>query len=519
MTGSIAEAEHLQEANAAPVARCEPPRGRAIALTVLVCALVVFTVMALAVSSAKPPWTDEAWISVPSWNLAFHGKTGNPVMEPKGFWIGEDLPGIREIDYLNMPLYMLIQGPWFRLFGFTVFTMRAMSIFWGAAALIAWFCIVESFAGWSSAAVAAVLMACDFTYLSSAADGRMDMTCMALWAIGIAFYMRLRTRSLGSALVVANVFVAASMFTHPNGIIGFLVLAAVVAVRDRRRLAWSHLLRCWPYAAGALGWLGYIAIRPEWFLGQFGVNSGRQSGKLSLTPWDSFYGEIVLRNLAYFAGDTPWGKPTPAAGLLVVLLYWLVWVILVRAAIKTGDRSARYAAGLTAIVFSALTFLVGFKPPYYLIHIIPLYVAGVAVYLVQLTRRRAWAKIFAALIASVLLSAQAQTIRVRLENPEISDYRATVDFVRRHVPREARLVGSTAFYMDLTDYQLSDDLKLGYRTHIAPDFVIVDRWYKTFWDNAFMPAQPGAWLHIQNLIGHHAEVIFRQGQYTIYRIP
>ena len=487
-------------------------RRRVVMALVLIIAL--YASLAFAMSAAKAPWMDEGWISIPAWNLAFHGKTGNPVMEPTGFWLGNNLPGIHEIDYLNMPLYTPVQAVWFRIFGFSVLSMHSLSILFGGIALLAWFAIVESFAGVYTALLAAGLMAIDVTYLSNATDGRMDMMCMCCWAIGIALYLQLRQKSLKRALLWANVFVAASAFTHPNGAVGFILLVSLVAVLDRRHLRWSYLLQCWPYVAGLAGWLAYISLRPAYFLAQFGANSGGDSGRLNLIPWEAIWSEVIIRYLSYFSGNATWGRPVPPQALFIIFCYWAAFLAVAITAVRHRHSVARYAAGIAGVLAAALTFLVGFKPPYYLIHVIPAYAACMAVWATGLSRRRGFAVIF----MGVLIIFQAFAIRVHLRSGNASDYKATVDFIKGHVDPKARLLAGSYFFLDLRDYNISDDLKLGYWTHRDPDYIVLDRGYKSIWEGPFI-GHPGIWLHIQRLMtSTKVHRMFAKGEYVVYSV-
>ena len=147
-----------------------------IRLILLIGAAIFYGVATYKISISKEPFIDEGWLSSPAYNLAFHGFMGTSVLEPTGSWLNGDLKGIRQYTYWVMPLHLLAQAGWYRIFGFGLTQMRLMSAVWGAIALVAWYFIVERITRNSLAGSLTVfLLSLDFTFLWSASDGRMDM--------------------------------------------------------------------------------------------------------------------------------------------------------------------------------------------------------------------------------------------------------------------------------------------------------------------------------------------------------
>ncbi len=98
------------------------------------------------------------------------------------------------------------------------------------------------------------------------------MMCTALGAASIASYLAFRKDHVYRGIVVANCCAAASVFTHPNGVI-WVAFLAVLALQDRRKFRLRDVTALLPYAVFAAGWGLYIAQRPGLFAAQFTANS------------------------------------------------------------------------------------------------------------------------------------------------------------------------------------------------------------------------------------------------------
>src|ERR1035438_9218425 len=124
----------------------------------------VFLAAAIAVALRRAPWCDEAWFACAGFNLAAHGKLIPPVIAP-----APDDPktlGLGLHTYWVMPLHLLFQAGWYKLFGFSLFALRSVSILWGLVALWSWFWIMRALTGETPIAVLTVaLLGTDFVFI------------------------------------------------------------------------------------------------------------------------------------------------------------------------------------------------------------------------------------------------------------------------------------------------------------------------------------------------------------------
>ena len=244
---------------------------------------ITIVYLSLAVMSALTmrPWCDEGWFSNPAENLLTTGSMPTSVLDPTASWRGINLQGIDRHTYWVMPLYILAQAGWYRIIGFSLLSMRLLSVLWGLVALVCWYIILKRLSGRTAVALLAVaLLGTDFQFLLTAGNGRMDMMTAALGSAALAAYLTIRERNLGRAILISQILAAAGLFTHPLGILGVAGLAFVSLYCDWKRLRPGHfMLAGIPYVAGAAGWGLYILQSPADFLPQFASNA---SGRLEL---------------------------------------------------------------------------------------------------------------------------------------------------------------------------------------------------------------------------------------------
>src|SRR6058998_2972490 len=107
----------------------------------------------------RTPWQDEAWFGSPAYNLAYKGFLGTTILDPaSSTWKSVALTGIDRHTYWVMPLSLLLNAADFRLFGFGSIQMRAPSLLWGLAFLLAWRVILHRLDVPQEVALAALLL-------------------------------------------------------------------------------------------------------------------------------------------------------------------------------------------------------------------------------------------------------------------------------------------------------------------------------------------------------------------------
>ncbi|HYG08723.1 MAG TPA: glycosyltransferase family 39 protein [Pyrinomonadaceae bacterium] len=488
----------------------------------LLLCIVAGACLALAAGSAltKSPWSDEAWFAQAGLNLATRGEMTTPVLETTG----TNFKGLERRTYWVMPLHLVTQAGWYKIFGFSLFSMRMLSAVFGVLALFAWYVVVRSLTGNERVALLTfVLLAFDYIFVMAASFGRGDMMSMSLGAAGLAAYLYLRERNFARAVLASQTLVAACGLTHPNGGVAFFAgLLFLTFYFDRARLGWRHLgLAAIPYAVGAIGWGAYILQAPSDFVAQFTANAstgGRMSGLTS--PLSAIKNEITLRYLTAFG----LGAHSPGTSGPVWIKSFVLLAYVVSLAGCLSFRSLREHRGyralliLTGIFFLVLTFFDGQKLSFYLVHIVPLYTALVAAFIYRCYATRFVPAWMLALPVCGLLAIQAGGILYRMKLDAYGrSYMAAVNFLKANSTTNTKVMGSAVLGFEFGYDRVIDDVRFGFNTGKRPDYLVVNDVYEETIRH-YRAGGEGEELarHMNNLLTQEYELVYDENFYQIY---
>lgn len=480
---------------------------------------ITIVYLSLAVMSALTmrPWCDEGWFSNPAENLLTTGSMPTSVLDPTASWRGINLQGIDRHTYWVMPLYILAQAGWYRIIGFSLLSMRLLSVLWGLVALVCWYIILKRLSGRTAVALLAVaLLGTDFQFLLTAGNGRMDMMTAALGSAALAAYLTIRERNLGRAILISQILAAAGLFTHPLGILGVAGLAFVSLYCDWKRLRPGHfMLAGIPYVAGAAGWGLYILQSPADFLPQFASNA---SGRLELfqAPVTVLRRELEQRYLS------PYGLAAgmPPAGRLkgIVLAIYSVGVLG-----ALTQKSIRRHVGLRVLLILmacnliGLTIMDSFGIGWYLIYLLPLAIALVAALANSWWTSGRAPRVAIALALGLLISIQLTVSISRIAKNNRSDFLAAADFLRDRLSGYRLVMASAEFGIPLQfDRRLIDDFRLGYRSGKRPDLIVMDTPRYCLWTGLLRDQDTGNYRYIQNLLSSY-RLVYDHGAYRMYQ--
>lgn len=478
--------------------------------------------LALVAGSAltKSPWSDEAWFAQAGYNLATRGEMTTPVLETTG----TNFKGMDRHTYWVMPLHLVTQAGWYKIFGFSLFKMRALSAVFSVLALFAWYVVVGKLSGNKAVALLTfVLLAFDYIFVMAGSFGRGDMMSMSLGAAGLAAYLSLRERNLTRAVVAGQTLIAACGLTHPNGGVPFFLgLLFLTLYFDRARLNWRHLaLAAIPYLVGAIGWGAYILQAPSDFVAQFTANAstgGRMSGLTS--PLSAIKNEITLRYLTAFGLGAH--MPTSSGPVWVKSFILLAYVVALAGCLCVRaireHRGYRALLILTGIFFVVLTFFDGQKLSFYLVHIVPLYTALVAAFIYWCYSARFVPAWMLALAVCGLLAIQLGGILYRMKlNAYGTRYAPAVAFLKERANERKLVMGSAVLGFEFGYERVLDDVRFGFNTGKRPDFIVINDVYVDA-INHYRAGGEGAELarHINNLLTQEYELVYDHKFYQIY---
>ncbi len=463
----------------------------------------------------RSPWSDEGWFSSPAYNLAFHGHMGTTVMD-------EHAPGltrIHERTYWVLPLFLVGQGLWYKVFPHTMLGTRLFSIAWAPLALWGlWALLRKLFPGTAVPALACILLVTSYVFIDNAGFARPELMCLALGLCGLGAYAELRERSLPLAMLTSNAAIAASGLTHPNGIYHFLALAVLVLWWDRRNLSPMALAAAAvPYVVFAGLWSLYILEDKQAFLDQMAFNgatggNGRMNG--TWNPFLLVWYEIRDRYLYVYGLMT--------RGLSLLKVFALVAYI-GAVALCVGNAELRKMPAvrllliLLAVYFAAMSIF-NQKLSYYLVHIVPIYAALLAVAACWVYGRwpeRRYRVLWMAALAG-LMFVEMSGIAVRaVMRSYIAPQREAVEFIRSQAKPESRIVGTAALLYEMDfDPRLCDDPYLGTKGGRTPDVVVLESLYRPLYE-AWEHERPADFAKIRERLSEYRRVK-QIGEYDIY---
>ena len=488
----------------------------------LIGALAVYAVTAFALAAVKSPWSDEGWFANPAYNLAFRGFMGTDVLEPSGHYLNAYLTGIHEHTYVVPPIHILELAAWFRMFGFSLMAARSLSIVWGAIALLALFSLVSKFANQAVGVLAVGLAACDFPLLWGAADSRMDIPCMAVCLCALASYVWLREKRFDVAFLLANTQLTVAFLIHPNAFIAFCGFGFLVLWQDRRRLRWQLLaLGAVPYLTGLAAWSVYILRAPTDFRIQFLANAaGRNSARLSglVEPWMAIWNEVIVRYLAFYGFYAVWiSGQVSRSMLLIPAIYCGTFFSLASRPRIFRDPAQRTLLALLVAYFLVMSFFIGFKAHDYLVYILPLYDAVLALWAWRCWQGSRGARWLTVAVLAVFLSVNWYMIGMKIgENSYRNEFLPCANYIRANAGPGTTVYAISALGFSVPFTEFIDDGRLGYYTHRKADIVLLDRSYRQ-WLDIFQRDEPAVYFYVTNLLEHEYQVAFQSGTYKVYR--
>ena len=501
-------------------------RLRSVATFVLI--LVLYGLLASWQAHTGYAWDNEAWFADPALNLLNKGFMGTTILESQGTW----MEGLDRHTYWILPLHILAQASWYKVFGFSLLTLRWLSIFWGAGILFAWYSLMCRLSPDPRIALLTVgLLAVDNHFISVAALGRMDAMCAALGWAGCAVYVCLRERTLRVAVLLGNVLVAASCFTHPCGSLYFVVLSVLTFYYDRARLGWREVaVAVAPYVAGLSAWGVYISRNPAQFWSQFSGNASgiaseftemnRWSGLRS--PFKAFYGEMRR-----YLGAFDWYIPVSFWTRLQISIL-AVYALGIICALCTPSirRKPGYQVLLLSgfLFYSLMALFEGLKSSPYIVHTLPLAAAllavstGSYVWADASCHRPPWTRGVAVATLAIFLGLQ---LGYGIQNNWIPrkqlDYAATLEFLMNHTTPSSQIVGGAELAFQLGfDAHFIDDPRLGYYSGKRPDFIVANSLYDG-WFTRSQARYPEIYKHIQRVLSTSYRGVFHNSSYTVYQ--
>lgn len=480
--------------------------------------LAVYLGLAIAGVRTVMPWSDEAWFSSPALNLLTKGYMGTSVLDPTSSWRTNVLTGINQYTYWIVPLYPLAQAGWYKLVGFSLYSMRLLSVGWGLVALLAWYGIMKALSGDRRVALLTVaLLAIDFQFLWSASVGRMDMMCAALGQAGLAAFLLLRPNHFPLAVLVSQSLVAASGLSHPVGLVAFVELLFLLLYYDRTRIRLVHVgIAAIPYLVGTAGWGWYISKNPSYFVAQFGGNAADRFLSIR-SPLEALRLQFVERYL-YMYGFAPTTKGLSHLKIFVLLAYvvGVVGALSNRGICRQkGYRVLLLLWAISSVTLSIIDWNVSF---FYLIHFVQPLVAVLAVWVIWCWDHRTIPRWVLTTGLAGLVCVQLGVTGYRMaQNAYENSYMAAVRVLKQNTSKTDLIMGSAELAFQLGfDSNLVDDYRLGFRSGKKPDVVVIDENHYAEWIPLLLAQEPDTYRYITQMLSKEFQPVYKERAYEIY---
>ena len=481
---------------------------------IIVVPFIVFVFLSVSLALTKMPWVDEAWFASSSVNLAQHGFLGNTILTD-GDWAG-----LAQYTYWQPPMFFLIEGLVFKIFGSGLIQARLLNVFWGLIALFAFYFLAKKFLSQKWAiGLAMFLLSADFYFISGSADGRMDIMAVALMLIAYDFYLYLRLKRLSWAIFSSAMAIVLSGLTHPNGIIGLAGWLFLIIYFDRAKISIKLiLLAILPFLLGAIGWAAYILQNWPIFQAQFFGNIAYWQ-KWSAWPikWP-IVNEVFYR---YFYGYGLLPSQQGHLEMLKILILLGLGGLFIFSCTKIKYIKARgWLAILILLIIHVLVlmFLISNKTPIYLIYVTPLLILN-AVLVIGLLSRRPKLLMTLLLLGLGTISLVGLLIKGPTRNDYYNKYLADLSFFQKNYYHQgATICGSSelAFFYNFNASIFNDNRRLGFDVNKKFDYLIIGDSYRAWLEN-FQNKEPATYQYIQNILSKEYHLIYQGKSYAFYQ--
>lgn len=478
----------------------------------------IFLVLASGSALTNRPQIDEGMFASPALNLAREGFFGTTVLETEK----SPLTRIEERTYWVMPLFLLNAAAFFKAFGFGLFTMRMVSIFWGLMFIFAVYLIALKLSkNKNIALLAAALPACDYMVLDTASQARPDMMCAALGFSAIAAFLVWREKQFSLAVLLSQTLVVLAGLTHPNGILAFFAVAFLTLYFDFRQIKLKHFaIALIPYLIGGAAFGLYVLQDLQAFKDQF-IDNAMMGGRMSgfSAPFSAVLREFTERYPhAYGLRANSGGHSGPIFLKSLILIGYAIGffgVLFVKELRR--NRNYRVLLVLTAIYFLWMALMDGQKQTYYIIQLVPFYLIMLAIFINWLWRAGFLPRAVVALGLSGLLLLGIGGISLRIkQNTYGNFYQPMIDFLKRNSSENDLIMGGAelGFGLGFPKNHIADG-RFGFYTGKRPEFIVYDSAVENSWQDSKIYF-PEFYEYFPRLLSEEYRTAYQNDAFKVY---
>ena len=235
-------------------------------------------------------------------------------------------------------------------------------------------------------------------------------------------------------------------------------------------------------------------------------------------PWTTLKDEIVIRYLGALGGLDSTTSGLKRLKLLIPIAYWLGLAGVLLSGVLRRQKGMRELLILTGIYSLVLAFTDGRKSQCYLIHIIPLYCALLAAWVVFLWRRSPMLRPIVATAIAVLYVIHAGGIAYQVRQDTYhKSYLPAIHFLQQNVAATQTLMAPGSFGIALHyPSNMVDDITLGFHSGKTPDWIVVNDWYTDSFAG-LRAFDRSAYEFVHARVNNEFRPVYNQNGITIYR--
>jgi hypothetical protein len=179
--------------------------------------------------------------------------------------------------------------------------------------------------------------------------------------------------------------------------------------------------------------------------------------------------------------------------------------------------SSRVLLSMAALTFVLMVVVEGAKQDWYLVHIIPLLSALLAVWVVHCLKDRVLPAGVIALGLAGLVAVNVGLVSWLVYRTDYqSRYLPVIEFLRTAPNEHARIIGSAELGFQVGFDRVSDDTRLGYYSKKKPDLIVVEPIYDG-WFRKHEVREPDVYRHVRTTLAG-ARKVFDNGLYRVYSV-
>ncbi len=476
-----------------------------------VCALLVFLALTTGYLMTRSPWWDEGLFADVALNFRNFRHLGSSALDPNGYlqW-----PEVHRFTYWQLPMYLVALGTWFHLVPATVQWMRGLSLLFACVYLVSWFVMVRALSRSEPLALfVTCVVALDYSLISAASDGRMEMMCAGLGYAGIASYLYFRETRWSLGIGLAGLFGAGSLFCHPMGAVTNASIAALVLL-DWRRIEWRRVwIGLLPCGVGALLCGLYIWQAPQIFEAQYHAATAYRERTLF----------TLLKSVATDAYTRFWENFFALqSGVNRARVIILIFAVAGTVALSADRKLRSEPLGKRLLILAAIAYMgvaiidnQGF--PFYMVYTLPVMTGCGAVWVAAQWQRGKGMRRFmpaALLAASLCVVVAGYSLKLRKDGYQ-REYEPAVEAAEHNSKAGGVIMGGSelGFLLGFRS-NLVDDRYLGYFSGVTPDVYVQSQYYYR------MPGTEltRAWNASRQKLQREYRLVFQNAEYRVYAL-